>query len=282
MLKSALKSLLPAWTRRARSAERIVRQLGARVLPFDRTFRFAGYKVYYQPGNALVARVRKAGGTFEPELTADIVTLLRDHPNPVLLDIGANIGLITLAVVRAVPNARVYAFEPGPTQYALLRKTILKNTLSDTIASIEAAAADTKGVVSFFTHTGGGDAKDGLKDTGRAASTHQIEVPSITLDAWIQSIPIPSISAIKIDTEGAELLVLRGARNVLRRFKPRVYFELDERNLKPYPYEPEDIVKFFLEENYSVQTLDKKPVSSSNVRESMKSTDTFVAMSAIG
>ena len=249
----------------------------ARVYPFDLSFQFAGYRVYYRFGNSLITRVRHADGSFEPELVARIISRLEKESEPVLLDVGANLGLITLAIKHRVPKTRVYAFEPGPVQSALLRKTIRNNGLGDTVSVIEAAASDAEGIISFFTHAGGDEAKDGIENTGRGAPAHRIEVRATTLDLWAQSLPLTSVSVIKIDTEGAELLVLRGARGLLKRFRPYVYFELDLRNLKAYPHTAEDIMDFFLDAQYSVMTLDGKVASRHSILELMRQTDTFVA-----
>jgi precorrin-6B methylase 2 len=73
---------------------------------------------------------RKPASRSRVQRTGDrIVAELTKAATPTFLDVGANIGLMTLNVLASVPSARIHAFEPGPDQRSLLERTIAANRL---------------------------------------------------------------------------------------------------------------------------------------------------------
>ena len=116
-----------------------------------------------------MSRVIESGKYWENELTETIIGVL-SHINTsecLVLDIGANMGLVTLSLVSAFPFVKVCAFEPGPFQGRLLQKTILVNNLSDRVQVCDLALGNIKGKTSFTTHFGiDASGLDGFYDTG--------------------------------------------------------------------------------------------------------------------
>lgn len=237
---------------------------------------YQGFTVYYNRGNALIDRLRKER-YFEKNLCERIIGDLDSSGNKVFLDIGANIGLMTLSVLARVPKVAVYAFEPGPLQAGFFKKTVAENKLAGHITLYRKALGESVGEATFFAHKGADIAKDGFKNTGRGEGGHEITVLVETLDNWWRTAGKPNVVVVKIDTEGAELFVLRGGIEFLSIMKPVLYLEIEPSNLVAYPYTAANIVRFLNSIGYDVSTLNDQVVSPENIDGLTKQFDTYRA-----
>lgn len=138
----------------------------------------------------------------------------------IFLDIGANIGLYSLCLIDKV--SKVYAFEAHPRTAQLLKMNFLLNQLP--IEHIEQkAVADKIGQLSFTDFSDGSPINAISEDT-----KNTVHVESISLDAFIQNNNFSKQNnfILKLDVEGAEHLVLEGARNLLTEYNVRaILFE---------------------------------------------------------
>jgi len=136
------------------------------------------------------------------------------RPGDVVLDIGANLGAYTVLFGQWVgPAGRVFAFEPAPETASGLRRQVQLNGLSDRVEVIQSAMTAQPGSVRF--HAEGVQGGNALASDRDAGATGVITVNATSIDAFCADRGIrPGV--IKIDVEGAELDVLRGARETLR------------------------------------------------------------------
>lgn len=238
--------------------------------------KYCGFTLIFNRGNALVGRLKKES-IFEEKLCSAVVEQLKTVERPTFLDIGANIGLVSLYVASKIKNVKIHAFEPGPVQRSLLQMTIANNALGKIINLHAYALGKETGSLTFHTHDSKRVAHDGFADTGRAGATQSINVEVITADTWWQEAGKPLIQAVKIDVEGAELWVLEGARAFISACRPTIYLEIEPRNIKAYPYTPLDILSFFDAMAYDLTDLEGSEVSAQNMSALLKQTDTFVA-----
>lgn len=154
---------------------------------------------------------------FEPATTELVGKLLR--PGMVVFDVGANLGRFALQAARAVgPSGQVHAFEPTATILARLRHNAALNDLPNVVA-IEAAVTDQAGTVTLheserMTELNSLYGSASGFDDDRPWNT--VEVPALALDDYLRQQALPAVDLVKIDVEGAELAVLRGARELLR------------------------------------------------------------------
>lgn len=86
-----------------------------------------------------------------------------------------------------------------------------------------------------------------------------------TLDEWWYGKNKPPVNAVKIDTEGAELLVLMGGNDLVKYCRPTIIFEMHAENLKAYPYDYHDILFWFEKRNYLVKTFGDIEVNQRNM-----------------
>ena len=152
------------------------------------------------------------------------------HPGSVVWDIGANVGLFSFAAaVAAGPGGRVVAVEPDGVLAGLLRRSAEANEQHAQVDVLPAAVADHFGVARFHIARRNRSTNhlDGF-GTAQAGGVRATElVPTVTLDWLAEHFPQPDV--IKIDVEEAELMVLRGAANVLSML-PTLICEVAARN----------------------------------------------------
>jgi FkbM family methyltransferase len=149
-----------------------------------------------------------------------------------VLDIGAHAGFFAIGAARRVgAGGKVYAFEPAPETAALLKRHIDLNGFTDRVEVVRAVVCDTPGTVPFYARGVSMAASlsrhntETLSPERLAAPTVEIEAPSTTIDQFCTERGI-SPNVVKLDVEGAELLVLRGAEQLLRDREARVLCEV--------------------------------------------------------
>jgi FkbM family methyltransferase len=156
-------------------------------------------------------------GDWEP---ATVAFISNQYPR-VVLDVGANIGLVAIPVARRLPESKIYAFEPHPTNTLRLVENIELNRISN-VEVVRAAASSFEGTVAMAESS---PMMHSVKSTG------SLRVACITLDAFIVNGGL-RVDLIKIDVEGHELEVLKGAMSLLQTQHPAVVCEVDDRHLK--------------------------------------------------
>jgi FkbM family methyltransferase len=199
---------------------------------------------------------------FEPAL----IHLLRRtaKSNWVAFDVGANVGAVSLAFARYIgPAAQIHAFEPGPPNLLRLRANLALNpTLAATITVHAAGIGETPGELRWQEEDGNpGNAMLG------ASGTHA--VPVFTLDDFAAKQALTRLDFIKVDVEGMELSVFRGAQQTLKKFRPVLYFETLGRFSDEHGSKNFDLIAQLLtgECRYKLYSLDRQgglhPVSGS-------------------
>lgn len=137
------------------------------------------------------------------------------RPGSIFYDVGANVGFYTLLAATLVGSGKVFAFEPSPRNLTYLRRHIALNNLAN-VSVFESAISDRDQVLHFhIERTGFGGS---LSDEGEG-----IDVESVTLDGLLSGGKIPPPDYIKMDIEGAELMALRGAEQLLRTHHPEIF-----------------------------------------------------------
>lgn len=130
----------------------------------------------------------------------------------IVLDVGANAGIF--AVQQANRGARVYAFEPNPHSYRRLTKTAAANGLDGQITSVNSAVGAEAGRGALVVPHGW--TSNGMVVSGAGpAEAGAVSVPVDTLDHLVSTLALDHVDLLKIDTEGAELDVLRGGERAL-------------------------------------------------------------------
>jgi len=144
--------------------------------------------------------------------------------NDIVFDIGAHIGFFSYFASQKGAK-EVYAFEPNPYVFEILKKHA--EMWSDKIKPFEIALSFQNGEVELFVHE-----KIGLGSTilqNRENSSlkfnrynESIRVKTMTLDSFVKEYNVERVDFIKIDAEGSEREILKGAKETIKKFKPRM------------------------------------------------------------
>ncbi len=157
------------------------------------------------------------------ELTAAL------QPDELAVDVGAHKGSYLWALSRAVRQGQVFAFEPQPELAEYIREGCAQTGLANVVVE-NAGVSDASGTLTLAIP------ENRLQEASfepRLRETHQcrtVEVPTVSLDHYFAN-ETRRIGALKIDVEGHELSVLRGARELLKRDQPLVVCECESRHL---------------------------------------------------
>lgn len=156
--------------------------------------------------------------------------LKRSKFNPqVIFDVGANLGLFSLGVNAAFPTAKIYCYEPHPKAYESL--VVNNKLIGDRLIVNNCAISDTKKNMLF--HPGGpinNSRSSGahlMNDSHWRDENFGISVPVSTLDEQVEIHSMSRVDFIKIDVEGFELDVLKGAVEMIKQFSPLIFLEFN-------------------------------------------------------
>jgi FkbM family methyltransferase len=193
-------------------------------------------------------RIRRRNGHYDEWTTEIIRRVLGRADNAV--DVGCFRGKILEEIVRQAPAGQHVAFEPNPELAAQLRARF------PTVTVHEVALSDESGTREFHV-LAQLPAQSGLlrRPTDRDSDVTVIEVKVDTIDRLL-SAHVP-IRLVKIDVEGAEVNVLRGARETLRRWQPVVVFEHGVRTSTPYGTTPEMLFDLLAACGLNISLLDR-------------------------
>lgn len=160
-----------------------------------------------------------------------------DSSTNVIIDIGANIGLFSVALGKLCSEADIHAFEPVPSTFDILNKNINRNYLSNVITHNSAIADDQK-KVHISTDMNASQKNRILKK--ETEGSHEVE--AISIDYFCAKNNFNKVAFVKIDVEGAEPLVLRGAKKMLMSASVNaVLLEVCEENLNNLGFTIEDL-----------------------------------------
>lgn len=162
---------------------------------------------------------------------------------PVLVDVGASVGTFCL-LAKFVSLSGLCVFEPNPDAFAVLKENLALNGLAGQARCFDCALSD-GGAASLKVPT---DPRDsGLATLGqplRFSSFNELEIEIRRLDDVVDESGLTRLDFLKLDTEGAELLVLKGAEQTLLRFRPKLLLEFYAPNTRQFGYEPGEIIEY--------------------------------------
>ena len=213
-------------------------------------------------------------GLFEGEILR--ATLAQLNEGDTFFDIGGHFGQYTIAASRKVgPNGRVHVFEPGPIQDRYLRKNIEINRLENvTVANV--ALSDEPGELALHTPSFADIGKSQLADPAEASDA--VRVPVTTLDAYCEENAIERIDVMKVDVEGAEFGVFKGAARVMREFPPRaIFYESVDSLCEAFNHTPEEMHRYLEAAGYKVHAVEGNTLVPKSASERANLTD-FVAL----
>jgi len=206
-------------------------------------------------GSCWIARNDATGrmilrGHFENAESRFIKQFLK--PGMVVLDIGAHHGYYSLLASQKVgPTGRVIAFEPSLRERRILLQHLRLNACTN-VQVEETALGETEGRAEFFVVQGRETGCNSLRPPDVRQPTQATEVRVARLDDFIRQQDLKRVDFVKMDVEGAELSVLKGATEFLeRRPRPVIFCEVQDLRTRPWGYAAREIVDFLRQRSFS-------------------------------
>lgn len=185
-------------------------------------------------------------GAFDPIVFQPLAQRLR--PGDTFVDVGINIGYYSLLALEKVgPTGQVHGFDIDPRPLGLIRKTIKENNLQN--LHLHAVAVGDRVGQGVLVK---------MSDSGHSYMTSNAAgslMPMTTLDALYEAGELPPARAIKIDIEGGEYGVLKGARRYILESRPMIVFEAQNKFLARNEADLDDVFRFLQTCGYTWKML---------------------------
>ena len=165
---------------------------------------------------------RKRAETFSEKEPETLEWIDKFPKGSVFWDVGANLGLYSLYASLKVPDARVFAFEPSVFNLELLARNIVLNSLQENITLMPMALSESSGIDTLhmsMTEWGGAMSTFGQTYTYDGKPMDEVfayRLPACSLDDLANFYGIPKPTALKMDVDGIEHLILKGGANLLK------------------------------------------------------------------
>ena len=254
MIRRMLFNLICAYVRNTppHPGRGVLMRLAGRIYPHEFIAEIEGVKLRLNSQRAYDLGV--LCGTWE-EHDEHRVLCSYLRPGMTVIDIGAHIGVYSLLMAKVVgPTGCVYAFEPVPQFYERLLANIALNEATN-IKPFQIAISDESGEIEFFVslpHLFASFDEGGSSIFPYTpAHSQSIKVLTETLDSFLERQGIERVDAIKIDVEGAELKVIRGADKTIRRYKPILMVEIQAATLQAAGTTPEELFETIVGYGYN-------------------------------
>jgi FkbM family methyltransferase len=189
-------------------------------------------------------------GTFEKEESRFVEGFLR--AGMTVLDIGAHHGYYTLlASKKAGPEGRVIAFEPSPRERRFLSRHVQLSGCAN--VTVEACALGSeRGEADLFVVEGTETGCNSLRPPKVSQATRTCRVAVEALDDYLETEGVRKVDLVKLDAEGGELEILRGANRLLERVpRPVILAEVQDVRTQSWGYAARDIISFLDSHGFS-------------------------------
>lgn len=208
----------------------------AHAAPFDLTFT--------GPAADCITRHIYRLGAHEPAITRYLLDHVRLGAEDVAMDVGANLGWYSLLLSRlSVAGARIFAFEPDPESYRLLGRNVRANAASQ-VTALNIALGETAGFAELHRYKASNNGRHTLLPGSTSGGS--VRVPVMTLESFWKSQHLGErrICLLKVDVEGYEYFVLRGAGELLGRCA-RILLEYSPASLPLAGLRPDALIDLF-------------------------------------
>ncbi len=198
-------------------------------------------------------------GFFERWLSQRMRSIASAGESKRLVDVGANMGYFSLVWLAANPDNEVVAFEPDKRNLVMLRNNLAQNGCESRCAVHPVACSDKAGVIGFDS---GPQEQTGWGSIALTDQSRVTEIDAVRLDEMIED--DRPIDMLKIDTEGADYLVLKGSEKLLRNKQIKeIIFEMNEPGMGYLNVSKRDLLDYLNSVGYPASCVEGegKPVS---------------------
>ena len=214
-----------------------------------------GHKIYLDPKDSLGLSLDP---NYEPQETQLLKKIIKK--NSTVIDIGANIGYFTLLLAKLVgPDGKVFSFEPDPNNFSILEKNVKINGYSNVILTQKAISDKTETTKLYLCKYSNGMHRIYQSEICEG----YVEIESSKLDDFFESVKFNgNIDFIKIDTEGSEVNVIRGIKNIINMNENiKILIEFEPWSIVQSGHSPKELLTEI--ENHGIKIF---PIESTNVK----------------
>jgi FkbM family methyltransferase len=220
------------------------------------------WNIYAQDLMEFNMAIRKG---YQPEILKILSSEIKKKKLKIMWDIGANIGTISLPILKKFPELRIILFEPSAEVMGKLIKNLSINPdLLGRYEIFNIALSDQNGLNKFYTSNE--EFNSGTAGLGHSHNRFKfhVKVQSYTGDDLIlnNEVAIPEI--IKIDVEGFEFEILQGLKNTLTKYKPIIIFEHCIYRINERKHSKDKILNFLKSFNYKFYNIENNLEISNN------------------
>ena len=167
-----------------------------------------------------------------------------------IIDIGAHVGLTTLPINSEVSNnSQIFSFEPGIKNNQYLRYHLNKNNIKNVVVINKLVGENNSKNVPFYES----NQPTGMNSIVDFKKNFLIKKKKqVCLDTFVKKNKIKP-DLIKIDVEGAEIFILRGAKNILKEYKPDIFLSVHKKHFKLLGLNKNDLIKVIKEIGYKIK-----------------------------
>jgi FkbM family methyltransferase len=212
-----------------------------------------GRRMHVNPDDHVISPTLSDCGCFEEFETE----LMRQwvQPGNVVLDVGANIGYYTLQFAElAGPTGHVFAFEPDPRNFTLLKRNVLQNQYAN-VTLVPKAVSSASGALRLFRNSeNDGDHRTYESEPGREC----VAIDAVALDDFFADYAGP-IDLLKFDIQGFEAIAFAGMKKLLAKHRRlRIVTEFWPRGIHLSGRDPEAFLRSLLDLGFDVQVIDSE------------------------
>ncbi len=201
-----------------------------------------GRKLFVNPAS-LPYRFVYYLGEYEPSITRVISRIVK--PGDICLDVGANIGWYSTLLQKLVgAGGEVHAFEPVPNVYEKLRRNITLNEPPNNVKINNLALGNTEKTVELHIFP---NLPEGHHSIATFGNTEYESFPCrmVTLDSYLTGNKIGEVNFVKMDIEGAEMMMLEGADVLFNQKRPPIWeIEMALDTTRGFGYLPNDLIEY--------------------------------------
>ena len=171
-------------------------------------------------------------------------------PGEIVIDVGANVGFFTKRFARWVSGGGfVIAVEPETANFSQLLRNLDNSGAAAVVRAVKGVAAEQPGTLKL--------AVNPIHPGDHKIASEGVEVTAFTIDDLVRKEPAARVCLMKIDVQGAEERVLRGAQETIQRDHPAILVELDDEALRQMGSSAERVVTLLVDWGYGIQRLGK-------------------------
>ncbi len=195
---------------------------------------------------------RMWSGNYEPHVTRCLKAILGQ--GDVFVDVGANIGYHSFFAAGVVgTNGRVFSFEPDPGVYVRLENNLKGFPQAH---ALNYAVWDRGGSLLFERSSVAQESGWGtITDVRSLGAGEQVTVRATSLDGWKRDSETAAIRVIKVDAEGSELGILRGAKRVLSECRPCLLLEVNDVLLRQAKTSGDEVLNELRRDSYQIYKI---------------------------